>query len=99
MSVPRVFAWSLGVTALAAAGDLLFDGNYMYLRRKPPGGSLRNVISVTITELEPQGDQIRVRTADLSADVTVAAVAELDLAPQTPVVFGVKASEVAIYRA
>lgn len=67
--------------------------------RQPPGGSLRNVIAVTITELEPQGDQVRVRTAELSADVTVAAVAELDLAPQTPVVFGVKASEVAIYRA
>jgi molybdate transport system ATP-binding protein len=67
--------------------------------REPPGGSLRNVIGVTITELEPQGDQVRVRTAELSADVTVAAVAELDLAPQTPVVFGVKASEVAIYRA
>ena len=35
----------------------------------------------------------------LSADVTTAAVADLDLVPQTPVVFAVKASEVAIYRA
>ena len=65
----------------------------------PPGGSPRNVIDVTITELEPHGDQIRVRTSDLSADVTSAAVADLDLVPHTPAVFAVKASEVAIYRA
>ena len=66
--------------------------------RKPPGGSPRNVINVTITELEPHGDQIRIRTAELSADVTAAAVVDLDLVPHMPVVFAVKASEVAIYR-
>jgi len=66
--------------------------------RQPPGGSPRNVMDVTITELEPFGEQIRVRTPHLSADVTATAVAELDLAPGTPVVFAVKASEVAIYR-
>jgi len=66
--------------------------------REPPGGSPRNVIDVTITELEPFGDQIRVRTDRLSADVTATAVAELDLAPGTDVIFTVKASEVAIYR-
>lgn len=64
---------------------------------QPPGGSPRNVIDVTITELEPHGDQIRVRAADLSADVTTAAVADLDLVPDSPVFFTVKASEVAIY--
>jgi len=66
--------------------------------RQPPGGSPRNVMDVTITQLEPFGEQIRVRTAQLSADITATAVAELDLAPGTPVVFTVKASEVAIYR-
>ncbi len=35
-AVPRVYAWSLGVTALAAIGTVAFDGNYMFLRR-PPG--------------------------------------------------------------
>jgi hypothetical integral membrane protein (TIGR02206 family) len=39
-SVRRVYAWSLGVTALAAAGTLAFDGNYMFLRRRPVNGSL-----------------------------------------------------------
>lgn len=65
--------------------------------RQPPGGSPRNAIDVTIIELEPIGEQIRVRAPHLSADVTAAAVAELDLAPGTSVVFAVKASEVAIY--
>jgi molybdate transport system ATP-binding protein len=66
--------------------------------RQPPGGSPRNAIKVTVTELEPHGDQISVRTSHLSADITAAAVADLDLAPHTAVTFAVKASEVAIYR-
>lgn len=64
-----------------------------------PGGSPRNVIPVTVTELEPLGDQIRVRAGDLSADITAAAVADLDLAPGVQVVFAVKANEVAVYPA
>jgi molybdate transport system ATP-binding protein len=64
----------------------------------PPGGSPRNAVDVTITELEPHGDQVRVRAQDLSADITASSVADLDLAPQTPVTFTIKASEVAIYR-
>lgn len=43
-AVPRVFAWSLGVTALAAAGTLAFDGNYMFLREPPEGGSLLDLM-------------------------------------------------------
>ena len=39
------------------------------------------------------------RAADLSADVTAAAVADLDLAPGARVVFAVKANEVAVYPA
>jgi len=77
----------------------VFRPSAVAVYKQPPGGSPRNVIEVTITELEPHGDQIRVRTTDLSADVTAAAVADLDLVPHTPAVFAVKASEVAIYRA
>jgi molybdate transport system ATP-binding protein len=40
---------------------------------------------------------VRVRTAELSADTTAAAVAELGLAPGSDVCFVVKASEVAVY--
>jgi hypothetical integral membrane protein (TIGR02206 family) len=43
-AVPRVFLWSLGVTALAAAGTLAFDGNYMFLREPPARGSLLDLM-------------------------------------------------------
>lgn len=66
--------------------------------RAAPGGSPRNSLAVTITELEPLGDQVRVRAGDLAADVTLPSVAELDLAPGVRVVFAVKASEVSVYR-
>ncbi len=65
---------------------------------RPPGGSPRNAVDVTVTELEPHGDQVRVRTAALSADITPAAVADLGLTPGARVVFTVKASEIAVYR-
>ncbi len=77
----------------------VFRPSAVSVYRVAPGGSPRNVMDVAVTELEPFGDQVRVRTAQLSADVTAAAVAELDLAPGTRVVFTVKASEVSIYPA
>ncbi|WP_296605250.1 ATP-binding cassette domain-containing protein [Nocardioides sp.] len=65
--------------------------------REAPGGSPRNSLAVTITDLEPHGDQVRVRAGHLAADVTLPSVAELDLAPGVRVVFAVKASEVSVY--
>ena len=43
-AVLRVYAWSLGVTALAAVGTVLFNGNYMFLRRPPREGSLLDLM-------------------------------------------------------
>lgn len=43
-AVGRVFAWSLGVTALAAIGCLATGGNYMYLRRPPRQDSLLDLM-------------------------------------------------------
>jgi molybdate transport system ATP-binding protein len=63
-----------------------------------PGGSPRNSLAVTVTDLEPHGDQVRVRADQLAADITVQSAAELDLAPGSPVVFAVKATEVSVYR-
>jgi molybdate transport system ATP-binding protein len=77
----------------------VFRPSAVGVHKRPPGGSPRNVITVTITDLEPHGDQIRVRSPELSADITTAAVADLDLVPHTSAVFAVKASEVAIYGA
>ena len=62
-------------------------------------GSPRNVFATTVTSLEPHGDLIRVRTPDLAADLTAAAVADLALEPGTPVFLSVKATEVTVHAA
>jgi len=62
-------------------------------------GSPRNSFKVTITDLEPHGDQIRIRAGELSADVTPAASADLGLVPGLEVYFVVKAAAVAVYPA
>lgn len=70
----------------------------------PPGGSPRNRIPVTVGEIEPRGELVRVRavdgpdgTAGLVADLTADAAADLDLVPGRDVWFVVKATEVALY--
>lgn len=65
-------------------------------------GSPRNSFAVTVTDLEPYGDRIRVRAGDggrLSADVTPEAAADLGLIPGMEVYFVVKAAAVSIYPA
>jgi molybdate transport system ATP-binding protein len=91
----------LAVDPVPAAGEpavAVFRPSAVAVFREEPGGSPRNSLRVTVTDLEPHGDQVRVRAGHLAADVTLRAAAELDLAPGTPVVFAVKASEVAVYR-
>lgn len=77
----------------------VFSPSAVAVHLAPPGGSPRNVIPTTVTEIEPMGDRMRIRSAALIADITAPSVAALDLAPGTDVVMVVKASEVAIYRA
>ena len=62
-------------------------------------GSPRNSFRVTVSDLEPHGDQIRVHADGLSADITPAAAAELGLAPGTVAYFVVKATAVSVYPA
>ncbi|MBO1268901.1 sulfate/molybdate ABC transporter ATP-binding protein [Arthrobacter cavernae] len=62
-------------------------------------GSPRNSFPVTITDLEPHGDQVRVRAGELSADITPAASADLGLVPGMTVYFVIKAGLVSIYPA
>jgi molybdate transport system ATP-binding protein len=55
-----------------------------------------------VTALAPLGDRVRVTAAgelDMTADVTAAAVAELDLAPGKPVWLSAKATDVTAYPA
>ncbi|MFP3461133.1 ABC transporter ATP-binding protein [Arthrobacter globiformis] len=62
-------------------------------------GSPRNAFAVTITDLEPHGDQIRVHAGGLSADITPAASADLGLTPGMTVYFVIKATAIAVYPA
>ncbi|GAB5080741.1 sulfate/molybdate ABC transporter ATP-binding protein [Arthrobacter sp. AD-310] len=62
-------------------------------------GSPRNSFPVTVTDMEPHGDQIRVRADGLAADITPAASADLGLAPGMEVHFVVKAAAVSVYEA
>ena len=69
----------------------------------PPHGSPRNAFAVTVAEIENRGSVVRVRAEDdegqpgLSADITTAAAAELDLVPGSTATFVVKATETLIY--
>ena len=65
--------------------------------REPVAGSPRNAFDVTITEIEPLADLIRVHAGPLHADVTVQAAAELGLDAGVRATFSVKATEVAVY--
>jgi molybdate transport system ATP-binding protein len=76
----------------------VFRPSAVAVYRAAPGGSPRNSLPVTITDVEPRGDSVRVRADHLAADVTPLAAAELDLAPGLQVVFSVKATEVSVYR-
>jgi molybdate transport system ATP-binding protein len=81
------------------AAVAVFSPSAVSVFREAPSGSPRNTIRAVVTELEPHGHQIRVRTEYVAAEVTPAAVADLGLVPGTPVVLSVKASEVAVYPA
>jgi molybdate transport system ATP-binding protein len=84
-----------------ASGDpvvAVFRPSSVAVHRERPGGSPRNVLAVTVSELQPLGDRVRVRGDGLSADVTPAAAAELGLVPGSRTHFVVKATEVEVYR-
>ena len=87
------------------AGDpatAVFSPTAISVHTVEPHGSPRNLFAVTITELEPRGDHVRLRAVTgsgelLSADVTTAAVGELDLDPGRPAWYAVKATAVSIH--
>lgn len=86
-----------GEQAIAA-----FPPNAVSVYLDQPHGSQRNVLAVTVTELEPRGDQTRVRAVtaageSLTADLTTTSVGELDLYPGRRVFYAVKATTVTLY--
>ena len=66
-------------------------------------GSPRNNFEVTVREIEPANGLVRIHGESsgqsLAADITVKALADLDLYPGSRVVFAVKATQVTVYAA
>ncbi|CAN5547449.1 sulfate/molybdate ABC transporter ATP-binding protein [soil metagenome] len=86
------------VAVFAPAAVAVFD--------REPHGSPRNVVEITVAELDSRGTAIRVRAAaqpdgapGLAADITPDAAADLRVAPGMRLWFAVKAQEVAIHPA
>ncbi|KRF05792.1 molybdenum ABC transporter ATP-binding protein [Arthrobacter sp. Soil782] len=75
----------------------VFSPRAVAVHRLRPTGSPRNVLAVTITDLEQHGGRTTVRADHLSAEITTASAAELDLLPGAEVYFSVKSAEVEIY--
>lgn len=104
-------AWGTGISGIGdipsgAAAVALFRPSAVAVHPEAPHASPRNVIPVTIAEMEIHGTTVRVRGADqadgstgLAADITAAAVADLDLAPGQNVYFVVKTQEVEFHPA
>jgi len=83
--------------ALGQGAIATFRPSAVAVFRDPVEGSPRNAFQVTLTEIEPLADLIRVHADSLHADVTVQAAAELSLEAGLRVTFLVKATEVAVY--
>ncbi|GGM43340.1 ABC transporter ATP-binding protein [Longimycelium tulufanense] len=105
-----VFAGHRDPTLLAGEPAVaVFPARAVSVHWERPTGSPRNIFPVTIATLEPRGDVVRVRAgaatggpawADgLHAEITAAAVADLELVPGARVWFAVKAAEVALHPA
>ena len=80
----------------------VFAPNAVSVFVEAPHGSPRTVLPARVAELEPYGDEVRVSATPasgetLTATVTPAAVADLDLYPGRDVFLAVKATAVTVY--
>ena len=91
-----------GGVAAGTPAAAAFAPNAVSVFVDPPHGSPRTVLTARVGELEPSGDEVRVTTTTttgetLTASVTPASVAELDLYPGREVFLAVKATAVTVY--
>ncbi|MGZ8803093.1 MAG: sulfate/molybdate ABC transporter ATP-binding protein [Mycobacterium sp.] len=113
ISEPGVLRTAWG-TNVSGVGDVevgtpataLFRPSTVAVHLDPPHASPRNVIAVTIAELDIHGTTVRIRGVDqpdggtgLAADITATSAADLDLEPGQTVYFVVKAQEVELHSA
>jgi molybdate transport system ATP-binding protein len=91
----------VGLNVLAGDGRFMsFSPRAVTVSLTEPAGSARHRWHGPVTSLAPHGDAVRLLVAagpDLLADVTPEAVAELRLAPGSPVWLSVKATAVRTY--
>ncbi|MTD16993.1 ATP-binding cassette domain-containing protein [Nakamurella sp. YIM 132087] len=87
-----------------AAGEsvvAVFAPSAVAVHREQPGGSPRNAWPAVVRAVQAVGGTVRVDTsggpASIAADLTPAAVAELELVSGLPVVLAVKATEIAVH--
>lgn len=94
---------SAPVPAPGESAVAVFSPSAVSVYPEAPAGSPRNGLAAVVTDVEPLGDRVRVRTRvgslGLAAEVTPSAAAELDLAPGSRVHLTVKAVEVAVHAA
>jgi molybdate transport system ATP-binding protein len=92
----------VGLNVLADDGRFLsFSPRAVTVSLTEPAGSARHRWHGPVTSLAPHGDAVRLLVSagpDLLADVTPEAVAELRIAPGSPVWLSVKATAVRTYR-
>lgn len=98
--------YGVGDVPVGREAVALFPPSAVSVHLDIPHASPRNVIPVTIAEMDIHGATVRIRGADqpdggtgLAADVTTAAVTDLDLVPGQEAYFVVKAQEVALHPA
>ncbi|MGB7504355.1 MAG: TOBE domain-containing protein, partial [Mycobacterium sp.] len=96
----------VGDVAAGTQAIALFRPSTVAVHLDRPHASPRNVVEVTIAELEIHGTTVRIRGLDqpdggtgLAADITATAAADLDLEPGKTVHFVVKAHEVQLHPA
>jgi ABC-type sulfate/molybdate transport systems ATPase subunit len=86
----------------------VFSPSAVSVFAEPAAGSPRTSLTGVITDVEPLGDRVRIRTlvgssspspVPVAADVTPAAAVELDLTPGSQVHLSIKAVEVAVHAA
>ena len=82
----------------------VFSPTAVAIFTETPHSSARNTFAVTIAEIEPRDEQVRVRAArpdgaTFTADVTAQTIGDLDLYPGREVWYAVKATAVTVYPA
>jgi molybdate transport system ATP-binding protein len=92
------------VAAVDAVGDVfaVVPPRAVALHRREPEGTPRNVLAGRVEHLDVEGDRVRVIVAGpvpVTAEVTPAAVRELELTAGTPVWASIKATEITVYPA